>query len=214
MKEQAKKKLQKHTPKLLIAHPMCGAPGQMRNLTYSKMNLEEMEQNFKPTMAHLEFAMDLCEAQTPNGKKLMFEHHVNAISRQIAMPKCTLQITNVAVIDFDVFYEMKTVEHSKIAKKKTRTMTNPTCSARKLTKTQCMGHREHVPLVKLKTHHCETYVGKFCQEICLAIKRELAKRSENGDPTMEHSVLAIGKEKETHPHDKIDDVGHLYHGQR
>ena len=73
----------------------------MQALIYSKMHPQDVEAKLRGAMVHLKFAMDLCKVQVVVGRKLMFEHPVNASSRHLDMVTDLLRLNNVVTIDFD-----------------------------------------------------------------------------------------------------------------
>ena len=61
-------------------------------------------------------------------------------------------------------------------KKRTRIMTNSPKIANRLARFQRDGSHWHMPLVNGRASACQVYPRKFCAQICLGLKEELAAK--------------------------------------
>ena len=141
-----------------------------------KLAPEQLTAKVKEAMAHIDFALKLCEIQAMAGRLFMFEHRVSAASWNLSLVKRMFKFKKVVTVDFD-FCRLGMHYKGYPAKKRTRIMTNSPCIANRLAKFQCPGDHEHIPLINGRAGPCQIYPRKFCSQICIGLKEELAGRA-------------------------------------
>ena len=208
--------METNAAELLIASPMCAAFSTLQNLNYSKMTAAEVREKVRVAMDHLDFALELCEMQARAGRIFMFEHPVAARSWSPELVRRFYKYNKVTSVDFD-FCQLGMHFQGYPVKKRTRLMTNPPCIANRLARFQCPGGHGHVPLMNGRAGPCQIYHRKFCTQVCLGLKDELAKRApgriDNVAKSVVDPILELLSVYEAHPYEEKVDMSNLYSGK-
>ena len=125
----------------------------------------------------------------------------------------------VCTVDFD-FCQLGMQSEGYPVKKRTRIMTNSPKIANRLARFQRNSSHWHIPLMNGRASACQVYPRKFCAEICLGLKEELASTALGSVSKLD--TLDVVRELlevfEQHPHDneaakEREYMEHLYSGR-
>ena len=175
---KVKKRLAEDEPVMLIVSPMCGPFSTLQSVfNYPKLPESEVESKLLDAMEHVRFCLEICLEQYRNGRLFVFEHPAGAASWGMEAMKEMKQLDGVRTVKFD-FCMLGMVTHDEegheaAAQKRTQIMTNSQALATVLSEAQCRGEHRHAQLLGGRAKACQEYPDKFCDLVCMAVKREL-----------------------------------------
>ena len=80
---------------------MCAAFSALQNLNYRNMKPQELIDKVNAAMAHIDFALRMCEVQAKAGRYFLFEHPIQARSWSLSRVKHMFKYKDVTAVDFD-----------------------------------------------------------------------------------------------------------------
>lgn len=130
------------------------------------------------------FAMEICKWQARSGKLFVFEHLATATSWGLQVIREVMKIEDTMLIDFDFCHYGMTIEGAQgnsLVKERATIMTNSRRTAQRLRRAQCPKDHEHAHLINFRAKACEVYPERFCRDMCLGIKEEIADKQHRGN---------------------------------
>lgn len=121
----------------------------------------------------------MCKMQFENNRFVTFGHPIGAKPWVTHIAKDILTLPKVMIVDFDLCcynFTSNNYKRKSCVKTRTKVMTNSLSSPKKLMKSQCQHHHEHIPFTNCKANPCQKYTNEFCDEICSTVNEKLPKK--------------------------------------
>ena len=144
----------------------------LQNLNYKDMKAQDLIDKIRAAMEHLDFSMELCEAQAKAGRLFLFEHPVQARSWSLSFVKRLFKLKNVCTVDFD-FCQFGVQSEGYPVKKRTRIMINSPRIANRLARFQRDASHWHIPLVNGRASACQVYPEELCRAVCRGFVKQM-----------------------------------------
>ena len=170
--KQAMRLLRESKPRMVIACPPCTPFSTLMRWNWRNMKPDKVQEVMCKAIAHLSFAVAMCEEQHRAGRLFMFEHPARATSWNLDVLNDLRHLPGVISVLSDMCaHGLKSTDKlgTALVKKTTRFITNSQSVATAVG-VRCSKTHRHVVLVDGKAKAAGIYPQGLCEAVCRGVK--------------------------------------------